>query len=115
MVYASDFKMKSGAPNCLASCQASVFGHSLGAGMSLGSPWGAPASTQWAMAEIWLSLREISFWKSWIPTVLSKCHGGIWRVSTLSLMALAHGRVSSYVTSDIGAISPLRWQFWHFS
>jgi len=32
------------------------------------------------------------------------CHGGIWRVSTRFLIDRAHGRVSSYVMSDIGAI-----------
>jgi hypothetical protein len=30
-------------------------------------------------------------------------------------MALAQGRDSSYVTSDIGAIEPFLWQSWHFS
>src|SRR5580704_4378016 len=50
-----------------------------------------------------------------MTTVLSMCQGGIWRVTTRSLMALAQGLDSSYVTSDIGAIESLRWQFWHFS
>jgi hypothetical protein len=30
-------------------------------------------------------------------------------------MAFAHGRVSWYVTSDIGAIESFRWHAWHFS
>src|SRR5437667_9612416 len=47
--------------------------------------------------------------------VLSICHGGIWRVSTRSRMALAQGRTSSYVTSDIGAIESGLWHAWHFS
>src|SRR6476660_5837319 len=43
------------------------------------------------------------------------CQGGISRAATRDLMALAHGRVSSYVTSDIGAIDPSLWQDSHFS
>jgi hypothetical protein len=38
--------------------------------------------------------------------------GGISRPTTFSRFARAHGRVSSYVSSDIGAIAPGRWQFW---
>jgi hypothetical protein len=37
------------------------------------------------------------------------CHGGISRNDTRVLIARAHGRTSSYVISDIGAISPGRW------
>ncbi len=47
--------------------------------------------------------------------VLSICHGGIWRVSTRSRIALAQGRTFSYVTSYIGAIESGLWQAWHFS
>src|SRR3954451_19191687 len=50
-----------------------------------------------------------------MPTVLSMCHGGIWRDATRVLMARAHGRASSYVISDIGAIEFGRWQASHFS
>jgi hypothetical protein len=32
------------------------------------------------------------------------CHGGIWRAATRALIDRAHGRVSSKVTSDIGAM-----------
>ena len=39
------------------------------------------------------------------------CHGGICRDATRTLIDLAHGRVSSYVISDIGAIDPGWWQF----
>jgi hypothetical protein len=50
------------------------------------------------------SLSERSFLKCWMPTVLSMCHGGIWRATTRDLMERAHGRVSSNVMSDIGAM-----------
>src|SRR5579859_3041373 len=43
------------------------------------------------------------------------CHGGICRVITRWRMAFAQGRVSSYVTSDMGASEPLRWHSWHRS
>ena len=43
------------------------------------------------------------------------CHGGIWRDSTRSLMARAHGRASLKVRSDIGAIDPGWWHAWHFA
>src|SRR5260370_14074068 len=61
----------------------------------------------------WVS--ERLFENCWIPTVLSMCHGGIWRVTTRSLMAFAQGRVSWYVTSDIGAAVPLRWHSSHLA
>ena len=38
--------------------------------------------------------------------------GGISRASTFRLIDRDHGRTSSYVTSDIGAIAPGRWQLW---
>src|ERR1700738_276805 len=41
------------------------------------------------------------------------CHGGITRRSTLSLIERAHGRASLYVSSDIGAMEPGRWQLSH--
>src|SRR5471032_201142 len=47
-----------------------------------------------------------------MPTVRSTCHGGICRASTRCLIERAHGRASSYVSSDIGAMEPGRWQFW---
>jgi hypothetical protein len=43
------------------------------------------------------------------------CHGGIWREVTRVRIERAHGRVSSYVTSDIGAIEFGRWHASHFS
>src|SRR6266849_2882435 len=39
-------------------------------------------------------------------------HGGILPASTAARIAFAHGRVSSKVRSDMGAISPGRWQPW---
>src|SRR5580700_8666399 len=47
--------------------------------------------------------------------VLSIAHGGICRAATRCLIERAQGRVSSYVTSDIGAIESGRWQASHFS
>ena len=44
---------------------------------------------------------------------MSAPHGGISRATTLVLIAFAHGRASSYDSSDIGATSPGRWQFAH--
>src|SRR5947209_5057548 len=50
-----------------------------------------------------------------MPTVRSMCHGGICLAVTRARIARAHGRASSYVTSDIGAIESGRWQASHFS
>ena len=72
--------------------------------MSFGSPFGAPASTHRTMVSISSSLSERSFLKCWMPTVLSMCHGGICRAATRALIDRAHGRVSSKVMSDIGAM-----------
>ena len=47
------------------------------------------------------------------PTFLSICHGGISRAATLLRMERAHGRVSSYVMRDIGAMLFSRWHTWH--
>ena len=44
---------------------------------------------------------------------MSAPQGGISRAITLVLIAFAHGRASSYDSSDIGATSPGRWQFAH--
>src|SRR5688572_29957430 len=49
-----------------------------------------------------------------MPTVLSRCHGGIIRDATCVLIARAHGRASWKSRSDIGAIEPGRWHVWHF-
>src|SRR5262245_15004099 len=50
-----------------------------------------------------------------MPTVLSICHGGIWRSETRALIERAQGRASSKVVSGIGAIESTLWQASHFS
>src|ERR1051325_6678388 len=81
--------------------------------MSFGSPFGAPASTHFTMVSISLSDSERSFSNSWMPTVLSMCHGGICRALPRLLIDRAQGRASSNETSDIGAIESGRWQASH--
>src|SRR3954465_15446809 len=49
-----------------------------------------------------------------MPMVLSMCHGGIWRAPTRDAIDFAHGRASSYVISDIGAMLSGRWHDSHF-
>ena len=63
--------------------------------MSFGSPFGAPASTQRTIVSICASLSDRSFLNSWMPIVLSMCHGGICRACTRALIDRAHGRDSS--------------------
>ena len=50
------------------------------------------------------SVSDMSFLNFCTPTLLSMCHGGIWRVATRSLIERAQGRASWKVMSDIGAI-----------
>ena len=83
-----------------------------GLGISLMSPMGAPASTQ---ETIWctsseLRRRSLAKW----PYRGSANQGGILPVATCSLITFAQGRVSVYVRSGIGPISPGRWQVWQF-
>src|SRR6476469_7341867 len=85
----------------------------LGAGMSLGSPFGAPAETHARIVSICSSLSDRSFLNFWMPTVLSMCQGGICRAPTRAAIDLAHGRASSYVISDIGAMLSGRWHDSH--
>src|SRR6185369_5952591 len=92
MVYGSDLITKSGWPSSLVAFHSFSAPHCTGAGMSLASPIGAPASTQLAMVAICSSDSEISFLNFCTPAVLSMCQGGIWRVTTRCLMALAQGR-----------------------
>src|SRR2546422_8744576 len=66
-------------------------GNMRGAGASAGLPFGAPLSTHLVMVAIWASLSDGS--GSYSPTVRSICHGGIYRVTTFSLIERAHGRV----------------------
>ena len=90
----------------------SPLGHSRGGGMRDRSPGGAPASTQRTTASISSSLSEMSLMNSWMPMVLSRNQGGISRLSTRALIERAQGRVSSYVSSDIGAMLSGRWHSW---
>src|SRR5581483_2793771 len=83
-------------------------------GMSASLPRGAPASTHAAIVSIGsrdrlLSLRIFSEYSGSAP------HGGISRAVTFVLITFAHGRTSSYDSSDIGATSPGRWQLAHLS
>src|SRR5437879_7295571 len=82
------------------------------AGMSLGSPCGAPAFTQATIVLISLSVSERSFAKC--PKVGSANQGGIIFCRTTRFMLAAQGRACSYVSSGNGAASPGRWQVWQF-
>src|SRR5262245_37900043 len=77
-------------------------------GMSAGFPSGAPASTHLPTAWISSLVREGSFAYSWMPIVLSTYHGGMTPARGPNpvrfLIDRAHGRTSSYVINDIGAI-----------
>src|SRR5881628_3699273 len=91
--------IKSGSsPNC----HASPAGKTRGGGASFGSPFGAPVSTHFAMIATSSSLSDGS--GEYSPTERSKCHGGMKRETTLSLIDRAHGRESSYVSMENGAI-----------
>src|SRR5262245_49381495 len=83
--------------------------------MSAGLPRGAPLSAHFAILEISSSLSEGSFLKLWMPMFFSMYHGGMTPacgpIPVRALMALAYGRTSSYVDSDIGATPSARWQF----
>ncbi len=81
--------------------------------MSAGLPRGEPASTQRAIVAISSSLSDGSFLNDVMPIDLSMWNGGISRELVRVLIERAHGRASSYVMSDIGAISPARWQLTH--
>src|SRR5215510_4613353 len=96
----------SGSPICQ---PAANFG---GGGRSFGLPSGAPPSTQATMASTSFCERRRSL-DHW-PCAGSACHGGISRRATFSRMDLAHGRTSLKLISDIGAISPGRWQLMQF-
>src|SRR5262245_22913900 len=77
------------------------------AGRSARLPSGAPASAHATTASMSACFRLTSF--AYLPTVGSAPHGGICRDATFCLIARAHGRASSYVRSDIGAIADGRW------
>src|SRR5688572_21005577 len=81
-------------------------------GRSFMLPFLAPPATQASSVCFSSSVSLRSF--SNVPAGASACHGGMCPSLTSSLMALAYGRASSYVKSDIGAISPGRWQVVQF-
>src|SRR5687767_11310447 len=81
-------------------------------GMSAALPRTAPPSTHAAIVSISFCERLMSL-RIGNVCVMSAPQGGISRATTFDLIALAHGRASSYDSSDIGATSPGRWQFAH--
>src|SRR4030095_1940314 len=93
------------------SCQPSA-AHSIGGGAAFGSPCGAPPSTHLVIVSMSVCLSDRSLAKD--PCCGSANHGGISRARTLNLIARAHRRACSYVSSDIGAIWPGRWPDWQF-
>ena len=82
------------------------------AGRSFALPFGEPPATQASSVFRSSSLSRRSF--SNVPAGASACQGGMCPSPTSSRIALAYGRTSSYVSSDIGAISPGRWQVVQF-
>ena len=66
---------------------------SIGAGASLASPCGAPASTHFVIVSICVCESDRSL--AHVPCAGSANHGGICRDATLALMLRAHGRVAS--------------------
>src|SRR6185436_18390517 len=81
-------------------------------GMSAALPFTAPPSTHAAMVSISFCERLMSL-RIGSVCDMSAPQGGISRATTLDLIAFAHGRASSYDSSDIGATSPGRWQLAH--
>ena len=79
-----------------------------GEGRSAGLPSGPPALTHRRIVSFSAADRRRSFANS--PYAGSACQGGIVPFDTLVPMDRTHGRVSLNVRSDIGAISPGRWQ-----
>src|SRR5215510_6342218 len=80
--------------------------HSRAAGLSEGSPSRAPLSTHAVSLAMSASLSFGALRNS--PTWGSANHGGIFLLRTAVLIALAQGRVLSYVMNDIGATPPGR-------
>src|SRR5258708_3926494 len=102
IVYSDDLTVRSGGPKpSFCPFQPLSVTNGGGVGMSFGSPCGAPASTQRTIVSTCSSLSDMSFLKCWTPTVLSMCHGGIWRVATRSLIDRAHRRAFLLVICDI--------------
>jgi len=63
------------------------------------------------MVAISASLSDGSSLNFEMPMWRSMYHGGISRDDTLALIDRAQGRASWYVSKDIGAMAPGRWQF----
>src|SRR5215470_16289034 len=80
--------------------------------MSAALPMGAPPSAHADSVATSASVSDGSPLNFVMPTWRSMYHGGISRLATFCLIARAQGRASSYVSSDIGAIAPGRWQVW---
>src|SRR5438445_11477615 len=81
-----------------------------GAGISFAFPIGAPSSTHPTSVSISVRASEGLFAN--LPNCGSANHGGILRSITAPLIALAHGRACSYVSSENGAAWPGRWHVW---
>src|SRR5688572_21063673 len=81
-------------------------------GMSAALPRAAPPSTHAAIVSISFCDRLMSL-RIGSDCDMSAPHGGISRATTFDLIAFAHGRASSYDSSDMGATSPGRWQLAH--
>src|SRR6266446_9008133 len=94
-------------------CHRSVSSNTRAGGMSAEFPLGLPSSTHLTMVATSRSESDGSSLNFWMPTLRSMYQGGISRLDTLILIDVAHGRASSYVMSDIGAMDPGWWQFWH--
>src|SRR5215469_2671237 len=75
-----------------------------GAGISLGSPSGAPPSAHVRMVSMSPCGNDRSLEN--FPKCGSANHGGITLKLTASFMAAAHGLVSAYVSIEKGAASP---------
>src|SRR6185295_14056826 len=94
----------------------SASGRNVGAfGMSAGFPCGAPLSAHRTIVLISSSESDRSFLYWRMPTVLSRCQGGMSRLATRWRIDWAHGRASSYDTSDMGADVPAWWHASHLA
>ena len=85
-VKGSEATTRSGAPNSSTSRHSFGSGNSTGAGRSAGSPSTRPPSIHASTVSISSPDRLRSFRNSWIPTVGSRCHGGMMRLETFSRM-----------------------------
>ena len=78
IVYSGDRIMRSGGPRpSLTACHSLSVTSGFGGGKSLGSPCGAPPSTQRTIVSTCWSVSDMSFLNCCTPTLRSMCHGGI--------------------------------------